>query len=161
MTNPPTPRPAVRRLAAPSLVALLLAVVSTACGGDASATLTIRGARVSTPAGSTAAAYFTVTNDTDRADALTSITADRGLSASLHSTETDASGMSTMHDEPTMAVPAHGALVLEPGHRHVMLDGAAGLEPGDAVHFTLRFRHAGSRSIVAKVVTDVREGYGR
>lgn len=57
-----------------------------------------------------------------------------------------------MHHVRAVAVPRHGTLHLRPGGLHVMILGLRKpLRPGQAVELTLRFRHAGTRTVRAEV----------
>lgn len=147
------------RLTWPAAVAVVVAVVGAAGliraaepqSSDAApsgAPLMISGAYVRPPVPPTdaAAAYFTITNTTGRADRLVSVTSGAGASAMLHT-----SGMRM--NMAGAVVPAHGKLVLSTGKGHVMVEHLFGtLRPGENVNFDLSFADAGTISVTAPVI---------
>jgi copper(I)-binding protein len=117
--------------------------------------LTITGAYIPDPATpSIAAAYFTVTNS-GPADRLLSITTPAFASASVHHYRTVSGGAEEMVPLTRSVVPAHGQLVLAPGHDHVML-----MQPrrpvvkGMTEVLVLTFVHAGRVRLTVPVVAD-------
>jgi copper(I)-binding protein len=112
------------------------------------APIVITGAYVRPPVAPTdaAAAYFTITNTTGRADRLVSVTSGAGAAAMLHT-----SGMRM--NMSGAVVPAHGRLVLSTGKGHVMVEHLFGtLRPGENVNFDLSFADAGTISVTAPVI---------
>ena len=149
----------VARVAA-SILSLLLVVSVAACGSAASKTtppaggsLTTAGAWVrAAQSGGMTAAYMTITNGTPSDDTLVSVSTPAAMSASIHETTTDASGMTGMHPVEGIKVPAGGTVTLEPGGYHVMLMGlTSDLAVGQVVKLTLTFRTAGAMDVSAEV----------
>lgn len=90
----------------------------------------------------TAAAYMTIRNSGESADALVGVaTPDAGM-ASLHRM-VESDGMTRMRHSERMEIPAGGSLRLEPGNTHIMLmQVKRTLAPGDTVAMTLEFETA-------------------
>lgn len=86
-------------------------------------------------------AYFTVTNDGDRDDALVAVSTPDAAQTQLHTTESEAGGTSgTMKQVARIPVPAGGTARLTVGGYHVMLVGPTrALSAGDRVPVRLRF----------------------
>jgi periplasmic copper chaperone A len=60
--------------------------------------------------------------------------------------------MTGMHHAPSIAIPASGTVVLEPGGFHVMLDGLRrDLVAGETVELELTFERAGPVTVDALV----------
>jgi copper(I)-binding protein len=146
--------------AAASILSLLLVFSIAACGSaagnsakPASGPVSIDGAWVrAAQSGVTTAAYMTITNGTAADDTLVSVATPAAMSASLHQTSTDASGMTGMHPVEGITVPAGGTVKLEPGGYHVMLMGLTGdLAAGQVVQLTLTFKAAGKVDVSAEV----------
>lgn len=117
----------------------------------AAAGIVVSGAFVRQPAPPTdaAAAYFTVTNNTDEPETLEAVTSGAGRSTTLH---TSAGGRMTALADGAV-IPPHGRLVLSTGQEHVMIEQLFGpLEPGQTVNLELQFRRAGTIDVVAPVV---------
>ena len=86
------------------------------------------------------AAYVRLTNATDSADALVGVETTIADTAEIHSVSMDG-GVMRMRAVDSVAVPAGGEAVLEPGGYHVMLIGLREpLEEGATVALTLRLR---------------------
>jgi periplasmic copper chaperone A len=141
---------------------VLLATILVACGSAPSASLTsgpgvqlaVRdGWLRAADAGGLSAAYLTITNETVTDDALLGVSApDVATSVSLHETTTGDDGMTGMHHAPSIAIPASGTVVLEPGGFHVMLDGLRrDLVAGETVQLKLTFERAGPVTVDALV----------
>lgn len=97
------------------------------------------------PPNTSAAAYFTVDNETGQADRLVSVTSGASEMAMLHT-----AGMTT---SGPLVIPAHGRVQLSTGHGHVMLMHVFGtLKPGQTVSLQLTFEHAGTVSVAARVI---------
>lgn len=98
-------------------------------------------------AGKTAAGYFSITNHGSTSDSLVAIKADVPH-ATVHATETDASGVSRMTPVPALEIPAGGTVTLQPGGLHVMFMGLAHpLADGDQLPATLVFEKAGEVAV--------------
>lgn len=101
------------------------------------------------PPSRTAAAYFTVTNTTGKADRLLSVITGAGEESVLH---VYVKGVMTSPPDGVV-VPAHGRLVLRTGQGHVMIENVFGtLKPGDNVNLSLTFQNAGTIDVDAPVV---------
>lgn len=106
--------------------------------------------RAPVPPSRTAAAYFTVTNPTDRADRLISVETDAGAESVLHTLNRDGS-MSVVPNG--VLVRPHSRLVLATGRGHVMIERVhRGIAPGRTVDLELDFRHAGVIHVAAPVI---------
>lgn len=113
--------------------------------------VTVGGAFVVAPVPPTklAAAYFTITNTTGRADKLLSVQTGAGSTAVLHTVVGGV--MSAVPGGVT--VPAHGRFALSPGKGHLMIGGLFGrLSPGQTVSMTFTFEDAGTVEVTASVV---------
>ncbi|MGN6607675.1 MAG: copper chaperone PCu(A)C [Jatrophihabitans sp.] len=125
---------------------------STGSSGSSAQGITISGAYVRAPLPPTrnAAAYFTLTNNTDQPDRLLSVDSGAGASTVLHVTSSDGS-MAAMSDG--VVLPAHGSITLSPGKGHVMIENVYGtLKAGDNVNIQLTLERAGSLEVDAKVI---------
>ena len=72
--------------------------------------------------------------------------------AALHTTSTDASGMTGMSPIDELPIPAGGSVALAPGANHVMLTGLTReLTPGTTVELHLVLREAGAMTVKATV----------
>ena len=154
-----------RAVAIVTSLALALAVVGCSPAGSsggsptavAGGPLVVRDAWVrAAPAGGTSAAYMSMTNGRLAPDSLVGVSApDITDSASLHQTSTDASGMTGMTHTESLAIPAGGTVVLEPGGFHIMLmDLKHDLKAGDRVRLILAFEQAGVLNVDAEVRAD-------
>lgn len=141
-------------LGAAGLVRATVPISSGAAAPTASGQLAVTGAYVRAPVATsqTAAAYFTVRNDTFSADHLDSVTTGAGLQAELHVVG-KGGAMSAMSTSSGATIPAHGELVLTLGQSHVMIEQlVAPLKAGDDVNINLDFRTAGTIDVVAPVI---------
>ncbi|HWJ60958.1 MAG TPA: copper chaperone PCu(A)C [Acidimicrobiales bacterium] len=150
-------------LVAVALGALLL-VGAAACGSDDKgsaaaqpsdpAAVHVEDATIDWPANpETAAVRMVVVNDTRTDDVLVSVSSPAAERTTVHRTETDDQGRSTMTEQDDLPIPADSEVTFAPGGLHVMLDGITeDLEVGDEVDLTLTFEHAGSVSATAQVV---------
>jgi periplasmic copper chaperone A len=141
-----------------ALLPVLVAVLSlAACGGSSSATggglVTVSGAWVrAAAAGSTSAAYMTITNGTLAEEALVGASTAAAANASIHQTTTDSSGMTGMRMTDQVTIPAGKTVMLEPGGYHIMLENLTGdLAAGSTIQLTLTFEHAGPLNVRAEV----------
>ena len=140
----------------------LLATMLVACGSAATTSptagpggsLAVRDAWIR-PAdeGGISAAYLTIANGTATDDALVAVSSpDLATAAGLHETTTGDDGMTGMHHTPSIAIPAGGAVALEPGGFHVMLEGLQrDLVAGETVRLVLTFEQAGPVTVEALV----------
>jgi hypothetical protein len=156
MLQRPVARPAAIALLAS--VALGLALVTAACGGatlpdPAPASLEFANAWVrAAPQGGMTAAYFDVINGRTTDDALTGVTTPVAQVAGLHETTTDATGMMSMQEAPSVAVPAGTTVSFAPGGYHVMLMGLEqDLVAGDSIDLTIATQGSGSITVAAEV----------
>lgn len=102
------------------------------------------------------AAYLVIRNGGREADALLAVETDIADTAELHSVSI-ANGVMRMRPVDSVAVPAGGEAVLEPGGLHVMLVGLhRGLADGDSVALTLRLRSGRTLQVTAPVMAAAR-----
>ncbi len=143
-----------------ALLALTLVLVacsssspsSSSSGGSGSLTVTDAWARTSMSMGTASAAYLTITNGTDRDDALTGVSTPAAASPEIHETSATGSGMLGMHPVDRIAIPAGQTVRLEPGGYHIMLIGLTGeLKAGATIELTLTFEKAGEVKVTAEV----------
>jgi copper(I)-binding protein len=124
--------------------------VSTAAAPSSSAgpPIVVSGAYVRAPAPPTnsVAAYFTVSNSTDKPDKLIAVDSGAGETTVLHT-----AGMTV--NKGGAVIPAHGKLVLSTGKGHVMIEKLFGtLKPGQNVNLALTFQNAGEITVSAPVI---------
>jgi len=156
--------PTARTLLAAAALGAFLLVGAAACGsgdgGSASAqssdpgTLRVEDATIDWPANpTTAAVRMVVENGTDTDDTLVSVSSPVAKTTTIHRTETDDAGRSTMTEQKDLPVPADSEVTFAPGGLHVMLTGITeDLQVGDEVALTLTFEHAGTVEATARVV---------
>ncbi len=107
--------------------------------------------RATAPGTSVGAAYFSIVNS-GAADVLTTIETPLAKRVEMHSV-TMVGGMMQMRQTSSLAIPARGRAVFEPGTLHAMLiDLAKPLAAGDRVPLTLTFRDAGKVRVDAVVI---------
>jgi copper(I)-binding protein len=141
-------------------VVILAGLVATGCSGATSSPRegapVVSNAWVRVPAGpdQPAAAYFTITNSTTRADALLGVTSPVATSAMLHQTSTDGSGMTGMAMVDRLDIPAGATVKFEPGGYHVMMTGVTGATAGTSIELDLMFEHAGTIKVMAEARAD-------
>ena len=119
-------------------------------GAPPSQPIVVTGAYVRAPLPPTksAAAYFTVTNNTGTADKLLTVISGAGATTVLHVTVDG-----KMEAVDGVDIPPHGKLVLTAGAGHVMIEQLFGkLNPGDNVNLSLSFQGAGTININAPVI---------
>ena len=150
-----TTRPA--RSAVALAVVLLLGVGTSGCGGGSEAgdgTVRVRDATVDEPVnGHSAAARFVLDNRDGPDDRLVGAASDAAGSVTIHRSEVDADGATSMVDLVDVDVPAGEEVEFAPGGLHLMLeDLVAPLEPGDLVTLVLSFEEAGEVVVEAGVV---------
>jgi copper(I)-binding protein len=112
--------------------------------------IVIGGAYVREPATpGTAAAYFTVYNNTGKPDVLTTVSTGAGEEAAVH---IEVDGVMQL-SAAGLTVPAHSSVVLTPGKAHVMIQKLYGtLLPGQTVNLELTFANAGTILVTAPVI---------
>lgn len=138
-----------------AIAAVTAAVASPLAAGAAEVAVTDAWSR---PAVGTGVVYATITNRTDHPVRL--IGAASPLAAKVEVHESMAMTMGgpgsgsamTMKPIASLAIPAHGSVVLKPGGYHLMLMGLRqDLAPGQHVHVTLRFASASAVRVTAEV----------
>jgi copper(I)-binding protein len=86
-----------------------------------------------------AGAYVTLENDSDQPAALTSASSTVYAEVMLHQSSNEG-GVSRMAMLHSLAIPAHGKVLLAPASYHLMLmKAAAPVQPGDTVRLNLKF----------------------
>jgi len=86
-----------------------------------------------------AGAYVTLENDSDQPAALSSASSTAYAEVMLHQSSNEG-GVSRMAMLHSLAIPAHGKVLLEPASYHLMLmKAAATVKPGDTVRLNLKF----------------------
>lgn len=123
-------------------------------GGSAAPGVKIIDAYTPKPAsGNMAALYLTMLDTSSVPDTLLSVSTGMAESATLHATETT-NGVEHMVRLDWVALPPGDTVRLEPGARHVMLEGVVGtLRPGSTFPATLIFARAGEVPATVRVVT--------
>lgn len=118
--------------------------------GASGAPVELAGAYVREPAnGVSAAAYFTIYNNTDSPDVLRGVESGAGAKTSLHLQQ----GGSMHTAGAGLSIPAHGSVVLSPGKGHLMIEQLYGpLRAGQSVNFALDFDKAGRVLVTAPVI---------
>ena len=120
-----------------------------ACQGE-TAPFLLTDAQVALPAvkSNPGAAYFTLSNNTERAVTLTGVTVAGAERADMHETKGGA-----MTPLPTVQAPPNGKLIFAPGGRHVMVFGVpASLAPGAKVNVSLTLADGRKIATDAEVV---------
>jgi len=104
--------------------------------------------RASAPGQANGAGYMEIDNDAKTPDRLLSVSSDAAERVELHTVLTE-NGVSKMRmAEGGIAVPANGAVKLEPGGYHVMfMTLKAPFAEGAIIPATLRFEHAGEVAV--------------
>jgi copper(I)-binding protein len=98
------------------------------------------------------AVYFTISNPTNTADTLLSVSTDAASAAEVHMSMMDSKGVMSMKMQEAVTVPAGQNVEFKPGGLHVMLVGLTqDLKTGDTISLTLHFKNAGSITIQAPV----------
>lgn len=124
-------------------------VAATAAAADRPAVLDAW-ARATPPGVTTGAVYLTVSGGSEP-DRLIGARTDAAAAAELH-TELNENGVLTMKKLDALPIPAGGRVALAPGHDHLMLMALKGpLKPGDTIHVTLTFEHAGDVAVAVPV----------
>jgi copper(I)-binding protein len=124
-------------------VTVALAATLSACGSDDSNELQASDAWVRF-SGSSAAAYVTLSNESEVADALigANVPPDVAKNVEIHQTTTSEGDMMGMQLNPAVDLPADFELVMKPGGYHLMLTDLPGMLPavGSDIPLTLKFR---------------------
>jgi copper(I)-binding protein len=103
------------------------------------------------PGQTISAAYLTLENLSDQADAVTGISCDCAKTVEMHRMIHTA-GKMKMEMVHRLELPAKGKLELKPGGFHLMLFGVkSGLKEGDKVNLTFEFEHSKKMTIEATV----------
>jgi copper(I)-binding protein len=152
---------------------ILIAYMTTACGGDSGPDIQIGDAWVraalkmemqnqddsssdeddmgSQISGANSAAYMTITNKGQQSDRLVSARSDVAQAVEIHISEVVGDIM-TMHQVEGVDLPAGEQVQLEPGGLHIMLIGLnTDLNTGDHVALTLGFEKSGEIEVEAEV----------
>lgn len=88
----------------------------------------------------TTAAYLTVSNPSDKDDALIGAQADWAQRIELHNVSQDDQGVMKMFQVESIALPAKGEMILQPGGYHLMIFGVKDtLAENDYKTITLKF----------------------
>ncbi len=127
-----------------ALLVISLLSLTTAAHGAESGTVkpSDAWARESLPGKDISAAYLTLTNVGNEADALVGASSEAAKSVELHRM-TMTNGTMKMEHVPEITLPAGGKAELAPGGLHMMLFGLEhALEAGDHLQITLKFRRA-------------------
>lgn len=137
---------ALRRWGAVGSVLLTM----TACGGPRS--VEVRDLRAfEAIKGGTGALYATITNPTDSAERLDSVTTPAAPHISAHDSREE-NGLVVMTELTDLTIGAHDSLVFAPGAAHLMLEELpAALTAGDSLAVTFWFHRAGPRQVTAQV----------
>ncbi|VAV92080.1 hypothetical protein MNBD_ALPHA02-1728 [hydrothermal vent metagenome] len=99
-----------------------------------------------------AAAYFTVTNKSDKSDVLARVSSTLAERVEIH-LSTNEGGIMKMAQADHINIPANGTVSVKPGGYHLMLFGLKKkLAVGDLLPLRLRFLHAGEVNVIAKVM---------
>jgi copper(I)-binding protein len=124
---------------------ILAFLALTATAHAAPVEVTAAWARATLPHQNESAAYLTLRSATP--DTLTGIDTQQAGMAMLHQT-TRSGGMSSMSDLDSLSLPAGQPVTLAPNGTHIMLmDLKAPLKPGQTLHLTLNFAHAGKQNV--------------
>jgi copper(I)-binding protein len=127
------------------MMAVLTSTCLAACGSAGSGDLEATDAWVRF-SGTNGAAYVTLSNTTDEADALTgaSVPQEVARSVEIHQTTTSEGDMLGMQMKPVVDLPADFELQMKPGSYHLMLMDISDNPPaaGENISLTLQFdRH--------------------
>lgn len=136
-----------------------LAACGSVANGDEEPALVVIDASLDRPVNPALAAIrFEIHNRTATADTLVGVSSPDG-SASIHRSDVDDQGRSTMTPVDRIAVPARSTVVFAPGGLHVMLDGITrDLQVGEAVPLVLEFEHHGAVQVDVAVVEPLSAG---
>jgi copper(I)-binding protein len=103
-----------------------------------------------TPGAGPGAAYLTI-HGGDTSDRLLGVSSTAAQAVEMHTMSMQGDVM-RMREVHAIEIPAHATVKLAPGADHLMLVGLqAPLKAGDSVNLTLRFEHAGERTVAVPV----------
>ena len=101
--------------------------------------------------GGSAAVYFTIINERNRADTLVGASSEAAQTAETHETRMEGDIM-RMVPVPHIELPAGRRTELKPGGLHLMLVGLKrDLNPGDTITIRLRFETSSEMTVTAEV----------
>jgi copper(I)-binding protein len=133
--------------------AVLVAVVTTACGGASSGNVAVDDpwARTSAMMQTAGAVYMELS--ADEADALVAASVDPSIAPTVEIHETSGDGdMMSMSPVDSIELPAGETVPLEPGGYHIMLLGLVDpLEDGTSFDLTLEFENGESQTVEVEV----------
>ena len=132
-------------LLVPAIIALA------ACQQPAAPSVDKAWVRLTPVTGAPSSAYFTLKGGA-KDEILTAISASDATRAEMHDNQNNG-GIEQMVDLKTVAVPAGGQVVFEPGAKHVMLFGLKpSVQPGTTTPLTFTFAGGQKITVAAKVV---------
>ncbi len=110
-------------------------------------------ARPAGPGMPTSAAYLLLVNLTAQEDTLISVSTSAVITVELHEMTMGSGDVMQMRPiEGGIVIPADGAVILQPGGKHIMLIGLTQeLEAGTTIDLTLTFEHSGKMNITVPV----------
>ena len=139
------------RTISPIMVLLVIAIITSACGGSEKVTLQDAWARPGFR-GDTSAVYLTIMNSTDLGDGLIGASSDVAGVTEIHLSRMDDDGTMTMERQDLVIIPANGSAELSPGGLHVMLVNLMkNLSVGDTFPLTLEFQRSGDITVEVEV----------
>jgi hypothetical protein len=142
------------RTISPILTLLVIAIITSACGGSDKVTLQDAWARPGFK-GDTSAVYLTIINPNDLGDGLIGASSDVAGVTEIHLSRMDDAGTMTMERQNLVFIPANGYAELSPGGLHVMLVNLMkDLSVGDTFPLTLEFQRAGDITVEVEVKQD-------
>lgn len=144
-----------RRLATAAIAALALMAAPGLSGcGTATTTIATTSAYIPQPTKpGTTVAYMDIRNNSKTKDQLVSATTSVGGQVSLLAPDGMRNGTRIMKVVPNLTIPAESMLRMNPNSYRLQITGAGHMQGGKDVFITLRFAHAGKRTVVA-LVTD-------
>ena len=152
----------VPRRAAMAVVACLALLVTLAASGCGSATQTIATTSAYIPQPTTpgtTVVYMDIRNNGKTEDQLVSATTSVGGHVSFLAPDGLRNGTMVMKLVHNLTIPAQTMLRLNPNSFRLRITGAGHMQGGKDVFLTLRFAHAGKKTVVA-LVTDPESGGG-
>lgn len=136
-----------------AVLALLTAYTTTGAAGETPARITVTDSRVFQSAAGTeaTAAFFTLRNSGGTADTLVSVYSPV-LGPGMLTRTAVRDGAGRMAPAGPVAVPAHGAVTMDPAGLDVMIRRPPPMPLGERMPFVLRFRDSGEVRVEAVVV---------
>ncbi|HZY40457.1 MAG TPA: copper chaperone PCu(A)C [Anaerolineae bacterium] len=102
--------------------------------------------------GGVCAAYFTIDNPTDQADALIGVSSNIAEVTEMHAIIVGTEGVLAMEWQAQVSVPARGRVAFQPGGLHIMFTNLKrDLNAGDSFPLTLHFQQRGEIQIQVTV----------